>query len=154
MFYSFAIGFVGAILFVMVDKYEPDGPMARLLKFLVLFVSGVAILHKLKPWGLALFWPARVRSMPSHCRRSLTDVPFARDEELRQGTSRLLLIAGKSGGPATRGRPMSDRYTIVTMAFVAGLMLGAFTVQLKDQISLQLGTLGFSAIMRCAATGP
>ena len=49
---------LGAILFVMVDKYEPDGPMARLLKFLVLFVSGVAILHKLKPWGLALFWPA------------------------------------------------------------------------------------------------
>jgi hypothetical protein len=49
---------------------------------------------------------------------------------------------------------MSDRYTIVTMAFVAGLMLGAFTVQLKDQISLQLGTLGFSAIMQCAATGP
>ena len=55
VFYSFAIGFVGAILFVLVDKYEPDGPMARLLKFLVLFVSGVAILHKLKPWGLALF---------------------------------------------------------------------------------------------------
>jgi hypothetical protein len=49
---------------------------------------------------------------------------------------------------------MSDRYTIVTMAFVAGLMLGAFTVQLKDQISLQLGALGFNAIMQCAATGP
>ena len=46
---------LGAILYVLVDKYEPDGPMARLLKFLVLFVSGVAILHKLKPWGLALF---------------------------------------------------------------------------------------------------
>jgi hypothetical protein len=40
---------------VRVVKYEPDGPMARLLKFLVLFVSGMAILHKLKPWGLALF---------------------------------------------------------------------------------------------------
>ena len=36
----------------------------------------------------------------------------------------------------------------------ARVLLGAFTVQLKDQISLQLGTLGFSAIMRCAATGP
>ena len=55
VFYSFAIGFVGAILFVLVDKYEPDGTMARLLKLLVLFVSGVAILHKLKPWGLGLF---------------------------------------------------------------------------------------------------
>jgi hypothetical protein len=32
--YSFAIGFVGAILFLLVDKHEPDGPMARLLKFL------------------------------------------------------------------------------------------------------------------------
>jgi hypothetical protein len=31
--YSFAIGFVGAILFLLVDKHEPDGPMARLLKF-------------------------------------------------------------------------------------------------------------------------
>jgi hypothetical protein len=49
---------------------------------------------------------------------------------------------------------MSDRYTIVTMAFVAGIMLGALTVQIKDQISLQLGTLGFYAIMQCAATGP
>jgi hypothetical protein len=53
--YSFVIGFVGAILFLLVDKYEPDGPMARLLKFLVLFVSSIAILHKLQPYGLALF---------------------------------------------------------------------------------------------------
>jgi hypothetical protein len=53
--YSLAIGFVGATLFLLVDKYEPDGPMARLLKFLVLFVSSVAILHKLQPYGLALF---------------------------------------------------------------------------------------------------
>ena len=29
-FYSLAIGFAGAILFVLVDKYEPDGPMTRL----------------------------------------------------------------------------------------------------------------------------
>jgi hypothetical protein len=53
--YSFTIGFAGAILFLLVDKYEPDGPMARLLKFLILFVAGVAILHKLQPYGLALF---------------------------------------------------------------------------------------------------
>ena len=49
---------------------------------------------------------------------------------------------------------MSDRNVIATTVFIAGIMLGAFTVQLKDQISLQLGTLGFSAIMQCAATGP
>ena len=53
--YSFAIGFVGAILFLLVDKHEPDGPMARLLEFLIPFVAGVAILHKLQPYGLALF---------------------------------------------------------------------------------------------------
>ena len=53
--YSFAIGFVGATLFLLVDKHEPDGPMARLLKFLILFVAGVAILHKLQPYGFALF---------------------------------------------------------------------------------------------------
>ena len=53
--YLLVIGFVGAILFVLVDKYEPDGPLARLLKFLVLFVSMVAILHRLRPYGLALF---------------------------------------------------------------------------------------------------
>jgi hypothetical protein len=31
LFYSFIIGFVGAILFLLVDKYEPEGPLARLL---------------------------------------------------------------------------------------------------------------------------
>jgi hypothetical protein len=51
----FSIGFVGAILFLLVDKYEPEGPLARLLKFLILFVAGVAILHKLLSYGLALF---------------------------------------------------------------------------------------------------
>ena len=50
--YSFTIGFVGAILFLLVDKYEPEGPLARLLKFLILFVAGVAILHKLQPYSL------------------------------------------------------------------------------------------------------
>ena len=49
---------------------------------------------------------------------------------------------------------MSDRNVIVTTVFIAELMLGAFTVQLKDQISLHLGTLGFNSIMQCAATGP
>jgi hypothetical protein len=49
---------------------------------------------------------------------------------------------------------MSDRITIATTIFIAGIMLGAFTVQLKDQLSLHLGTLGFNAIMQCSATGP
>ena len=45
LYYSLIIDFVGAILFLLVDRYEPDGPMARLLKFLILFVTSVAILH-------------------------------------------------------------------------------------------------------------
>ena len=49
---------------------------------------------------------------------------------------------------------MSERNVIATTVFIAGIMLGAFTVQLKDQISLRLGTLGFNQIMQCAATGP
>jgi hypothetical protein len=54
--YAFTIAFVGATLFMLVDEYERDGPVARLLKFLVLFVAGVAILHKLQPmFGVVLF---------------------------------------------------------------------------------------------------
>ena len=54
--YSFIIGFVGAILFLLVDKYVPEASMARLLKFLILVVAGVAILHKLQPlFGIELF---------------------------------------------------------------------------------------------------
>ena len=52
---SFVIAFVGAILFLLVDKHEGDGLIARLLKFLVLFVASVAIWHKLQPFGLSLF---------------------------------------------------------------------------------------------------
>jgi hypothetical protein len=49
------IGFVGAILFLVVDKFERS-PMANLLKFLILVVGGVAILHKLHPLlGITLF---------------------------------------------------------------------------------------------------
>jgi hypothetical protein len=53
---SFVIALVGAILFVLFDKYERDGPVAGLLKFLVLLVASVAILHKLQPlFGVELF---------------------------------------------------------------------------------------------------
>jgi hypothetical protein len=49
---------------------------------------------------------------------------------------------------------MSDRVAIATTMLIAGIMIGAFTVQLKDQLSLHLGTLGFNTIMQCSATGP
>jgi hypothetical protein len=63
-FYSFLIGLVGAILFLLVGKYEPEVSMARLLKFLILFVAGVAILHKLQPYGFALFSPRQKALRP------------------------------------------------------------------------------------------
>jgi hypothetical protein len=49
LIYSVIIGFVGAALFLFVDKYERDGTMANLMKLLVLVVGGLAILHKLLP---------------------------------------------------------------------------------------------------------
>ena len=49
---------------------------------------------------------------------------------------------------------MSDRHVVATTMSIAGIMLGAFTVQLKDQISLRLGTLGFNQIMQCAKAKP
>jgi hypothetical protein len=53
--YSFGIGFGGAILFLLVDKYEKDKVVANLLRFMVLTVSGLAILHRPRPFGIALF---------------------------------------------------------------------------------------------------
>ena len=42
-------------MFLLVDRYEPNGRIASLLKFLILFVSGVAIVHKLHLYGFSLF---------------------------------------------------------------------------------------------------
>jgi hypothetical protein len=49
-------GCAGACLFLFVEEYEPAGPMANLLKLLVLVVTGAVIVHKLQPlFGLTLF---------------------------------------------------------------------------------------------------
>jgi hypothetical protein len=53
--YSFGIGFGGAILFLLVDKYEKDVVVAVLLKAMVFTISGVAILHRLRTFGISLF---------------------------------------------------------------------------------------------------
>jgi hypothetical protein len=53
--YSFGIGFGGALLFLLVDRYEKDKVVASLLRFMVLAVSGLAILHRLRLFGFALF---------------------------------------------------------------------------------------------------
>jgi hypothetical protein len=54
---TLVIGFVGAILFVAIDRLERNGSVANLLKLLILIVGGAAILHKLGPalLGIELF---------------------------------------------------------------------------------------------------
>jgi hypothetical protein len=51
--YAFGFGLSGAILFLLIDKYEKNAVVGNLLKFSVLAVSGLAILHKL----LGFNWP-------------------------------------------------------------------------------------------------
>jgi hypothetical protein len=53
--YSLIISFAGAVLFLIVDRNEPNRTVAGLLKFLVLFVSSVVVMHKMRPYGLSLF---------------------------------------------------------------------------------------------------
>jgi hypothetical protein len=53
--YSFVIGVTGAILFLFVDRLEPNRAVSSLLKFLVLFVSSIIIMQKLRSNGLSLF---------------------------------------------------------------------------------------------------
>jgi hypothetical protein len=53
--YSLAISIAGAALFLFVDRVESNRLMAALLKFLVLFVSSVVIMHRLRPLVLSLF---------------------------------------------------------------------------------------------------
>ena len=55
LIYSFAIGFVGAILFLLVDRYEKNTVAANLLKLVALVILSLAILHKLRPFGVAPF---------------------------------------------------------------------------------------------------
>jgi hypothetical protein len=53
--YSFIVSFTGAILFLFVDRLEPSRTMAGLLKFLVLFVSSVIVMQRMRAYGLSLF---------------------------------------------------------------------------------------------------
>ncbi len=47
--YVFSVCVVGAILFVGVDKIEPNRRYALVLKFLIVFVSAMAIAGRLMP---------------------------------------------------------------------------------------------------------
>ena len=64
--YSFIIGVVGAALFLFVDKYERDGMVANLLKFLVLVVrrrSNPAQIETVRP--CVVLAPRRRAAAPS-----------------------------------------------------------------------------------------
>lgn len=50
------IGFLGAVLFLFVDRYEPNTSIVYVLKFLVLLWGGASVLHRVQPlFGIALF---------------------------------------------------------------------------------------------------
>jgi hypothetical protein len=55
LFYSLIISLAGASLFLLVDRYERNRLMAALLKFLLVFVSGVIVIERLHPYWLSLF---------------------------------------------------------------------------------------------------
>lgn len=54
---------------------------------------------------------------------------------------------------------MAERFAVrrriyITAAFVAGLMLGAFIVELKTDMPFFTGEASFVLIARCLSTGP
>ena len=49
LLYSFTICFVGTVLFLTVDKFEPDRRYANVLKLLILALSAAAIARQLLP---------------------------------------------------------------------------------------------------------
>jgi hypothetical protein len=55
LLYSFVVSFTGAILFLFVDRLEPNRTMDALLKFLVLFVSSAIIMQRMRACSLSLF---------------------------------------------------------------------------------------------------
>jgi uncharacterized membrane protein len=48
-FYSFTICVVAAVLFLIVDEFEPDRRYANVLKLLILAVGAAAIVSRLAP---------------------------------------------------------------------------------------------------------
>jgi uncharacterized membrane protein len=48
-FYSFTICVVAAVLFLIVDKFEPDRRYANVLKLLILALGAAAIARRLMP---------------------------------------------------------------------------------------------------------
>jgi hypothetical protein len=55
LLYTLIVSVTGSALFLFVDRYEPNRTITGLLKFLVLFVSSVAIFHNLRSHGLSPF---------------------------------------------------------------------------------------------------
>ena len=103
---AFVIGFVGAILFLAVDKFERNGSLAVLLKLLVLVVGGMAILHKLAPPCSASRCSSALWRRSGHRLGSITLVPQGRP--LSAGAAN---IQNKTNRPLreTRCLPLGQR---------------------------------------------
>lgn len=55
LLYSLIIAFAGSALILVVDRYEPNRTLAGVLKFLLVFVSSVIVMERLRPYWLSLF---------------------------------------------------------------------------------------------------
>lgn len=55
LLYSLIIAFAGSALILLVDRYEPNRTLAGVLKFLLVFVSSVIVMERLRPYWLSLF---------------------------------------------------------------------------------------------------
>ena len=49
LFYAFSIGFAGSVLFVIVNRFEPNRRLATLLMMLLIGVTAAAVLNRLMP---------------------------------------------------------------------------------------------------------
>jgi len=49
LFYIFAISFAGLFLYVAVNRFEPNRPLATLLMILLVGITGAAVFKQLMP---------------------------------------------------------------------------------------------------------
>jgi hypothetical protein len=55
LLYSLIIAFAGSAQILLVDRCEPNLTMAAVLKFLLIFVSSVMVMERLRAYWISLF---------------------------------------------------------------------------------------------------
>jgi hypothetical protein len=78
---ALVIGFVSAVLFLAIDAFDRNVAAANLLKFLVLVIGGIAVLHKLGPTMLGIDCFRRGRQL---LKASRTRIPRSDRRVLQQ----------------------------------------------------------------------